>query len=60
MKALLIVIVMYVSEATTSFVQPMPTMQGCLEAATRIEAQYVHRQNGFSGKSVTAMCVENK
>ncbi len=59
MKALLIVIVLYVGEATTSLVTPMPTMSGCLAAAHQLESN-PRFTSGLGNKIVMATCVENR
>lgn len=62
MKALLIVIVLYVGESTTSFVQPMPTMEGCNQAAQKIMNHIRDTQgsNDFWKRYINAICVENR
>jgi hypothetical protein len=54
-KALLIVFVMVEGGV---FIQPMPTMEGCLEAKTAIEKE--RYLSGRRERAVSVVCAENK
>ena len=60
MKAILIVIVSWIEFGTSLYV-PMPTMDGCRDAANKIERQYqADREFAKHRKTITVVCVENR